>query len=620
MAITTASSASVLLSRTFAASALSLSAAIACSPAGAQSANASPNAFANANPSASSRGHAAGRILVMPRAGLGDDGLDQIVKGNGGIKGRRIGRSELRIVDVPPGLEKQMVDKLSRHPHLKFAELDELVPPSLTTNDPYLGSAWHLPMIGAPAAWDISQGSGVTIAILDTGVDGTHPDLAARMVAGWNAYDNNANASDVHGHGTAVAGTAAASSNNGTGVASVAGQSRIMPVRISDLNGWASWSTVATGLTWAADNGARVANISYGGVSASSAVQSAAQYMRNKGGLVVVAAGNNGVAETYAPTATMITVSATNSSDALASWSSYGSFVSVAAPGDGIWTTNRGGAYGSWWGTSFASPVTAGVVSLMMSANPNLKPAEVENLLYSTAADLGAAGRDIQYGWGRVNAQAAVVAAVSAASSADTQPPSVAITAPLGGSTVAGLVPVDVAASDNKAVVRVDLVVNGRTVTSDSAAPFGFSWDSTQVANGSITVAAVAYDAAGNSATSSAVSVNVSNAATAPPPTTTPKPTAVDTTPPAVSITNPGNGSTVAGNVGIRVTASDDSGSAGISQTLSVDGKVVASATGGALSWNWNSKKSPSGNHVISATARDAAGNAATTSVTVKTR
>src|SRR5262249_46069930 len=141
------------------------------------------------------------------------------------------------------------------------------------------------------------------------GINASHPDLAARMVPGWNFYDNNANTTDVHGHGTAVAGGAAATLNNGVGVAAVAGAARLMPVRIADANAYAYWSTVAQGVTSAADNGARIANISYVGVAGSASVQSAANYMKSKGGLVIAAAGNNGIEETIAPTSSMIVVS-----------------------------------------------------------------------------------------------------------------------------------------------------------------------------------------------------------------------------------------------------------------------------------------------------------------------
>ncbi len=307
----------------FAMAALSLAAALACGGAAAQGNSPGSESFA------------AGRILVMPRAGMPEAALAAILKENGGGKARRVGKSELRIVDLPPGLEKQSVEKLARHPHIEFAELDQLVAPNLVTNDPYLGSQWHLPKIRATTAWDNAQGSGVTIAILDTGVDAAHPDLSSRMVPGWNWFDNNSNTADVYGHGTQVAGAAAAAANNAVGVAGVAGQSRIMPIRVSDLQGYASWSALTQGITWAADHGARVVNISYV-VANSAAVISAANYMKSKGGLVVTSAGNYGTDANITPTASMIPVSATDSNDAKTSWSSYGSFVAMAAPGAGI--------------------------------------------------------------------------------------------------------------------------------------------------------------------------------------------------------------------------------------------------------------------------------------------
>lgn len=186
-----------------------------------------------------------GRVLVMTRAGLPAAALDRIVSPHGG-KTRRVGNSDLHIVDLPAGASEQAVATLlARHPHLKFAELDQVVRPGLATNDPYLGSQWHLTRIGAVAAWDSTLGAGVTIAILDTGVDGTHPDLAPLLVPGWNVYDNSSNTADVYGHGTKVAGAAAAAANNGTGVAGVAGAARIMPIRISDASGGATFSAMA---------------------------------------------------------------------------------------------------------------------------------------------------------------------------------------------------------------------------------------------------------------------------------------------------------------------------------------------------------------------------------------
>lgn len=576
--------------------AIALAGALAFGSAGVQAQAAADGAYS----------HATGRVLVMPRAGLSDKVLDKLLRENGGGQSRRIGKTALRVVDVPSGQAQRLVERLARHPHLKFVELDHRVGPDLQTNDPLLGSQWHLSQVGAPAAWDAARGTGVTIAILDTGVDGAHPDLVDRLVAGWNIYDNNANTADVHGHGTAVAGSAAATMNNGSGVASVAGESRIMPVRISAPDGYAYWSTVAQGITWAADRGAKVANVSYGGVTGSASVQSAAQYMKSKGGLVVVAAGNNGIAESIAPTTAMITVSATDSADMRASWSSFGSFVSLAAPGVGIYTTTRGGGYGAWSGTSFASPVTAGVVSLVMSANPLLAAAEVEQLLYTTARDLGAAGRDDVFGWGRVDAAAAVSAALTVVPDVDTQPPTTSILAPLGFSTVSGLVPVDVAATDNRGVSRVDLKVGNVVVASDTAAPYAFTWDSALVANGTATLVALAYDTAGNVGASIPVAVTVANAAVA------------DTTPPTITILNPGNGTQVSGNVAINLAASDDSGSAGIVQSLFIDNVKVSTASGGEMVYRWNTRKVSSGNHSIRAEAVDAAGNVSVQTISVR--
>ena len=575
--------------------AVSVAAALACANVAAQG---------NGN-SSNSESFAAGRILVMPRAGMPEDALDKILKDNGGGKARRVGRSELRIVDLPPGLEKHSVDKLARHPHIKFAELDQRIAPAAAANDPLAGGAWHLDKVRAPLAWDLSMGAGVTIAILDSGVDGTHPDLATRMVPGWNFYDNNADTSDVHGHGTGVAGAAAATLNNGTGVAAIAGAARIMPVRIADANAWATWSTVAQGLTWAADQGARVANISYNGVAGSSSIRSAAQYMQNKGGVVVVAAGNNSKDEGISPTTTMIPVSATDSADLRASFSSWGDFVAMSAPGVGIWTTVRGGSYQTWQGTSLASPVVAGVVALMMSRKPSLTGAQIEQALFQSAVDLGAAGRDPVYGYGRVDAAAAVAAVDSATTTLDTQSPASAVANPIGNSTVSGLVAVDVSASDNRGVVRVDLMVNGIKVASDTSAPFAFTWDSTRVANGMVELKAVAVDAAGNVGASAPVSANVANTVV------------VDTTAPSVAITSPANGGRVSGTVSITLSASDNQGTAGLSNEIYINNVRMATGAGGGLSFNWNTRKVSSGTHTIEARSRDAAGNASRTSISV---
>jgi thermitase len=563
--------------------------------------------------------YARGRILVEPRAGLTDENFDKVLKGKGTGKRRKLGQSSLHIVDLPANAsEVDVVNQLKNDPNIKFAELDKRVEIGSTTNDPYLGSEWHISKIGADTAWDKSQGSGVTIAILDSGVDGTHPDLAPHMVPGYNIYDNNTNTADVCGHGTKVAGAAAAAANNATGVAGVAGQAKIMPVRIAYVDPtygcYAYLSTIASGITWAADHGARVVNVSYASLPSSSSVISAGNYLKSKGGLLFVSAGNYNRDEGFTPTTSMIAVSATDSTDARASFSSYGNFVSLSAPGAGIYSTVQGGGYGAVSGTSFSSPVAAGVAALMMAANPSLDGSKIESLLYSTAVDLGTAGRDPYFGYGRVNAAAAVAAAAGSATapapSPDTTAPTVAITSPSASSTVSGSVAVNVSASDNVGVSRVELKVNSTTVATDSAAPFAFAWDSKGVANGLATLTAIAYDAAGNVKSSTPVSVNVANTTTS-----APAPT-LDTTPPVVKITNPTAGS-VKGNVSVSVNATDNSGAAGISLSLYVDGALKASGTGSSLSYNWNTRKAGNGTHTLQAVAKDAAGNTAATTVSV---
>ncbi len=558
--------------------------------------------------------YARGRIVVETAAGVSADELDKILKPHGG-KRRKLGQSNLAVIELPPGTEQDAVARLRRNPAFKSAELDRKFKSTLAVTDPYIGSEWHLAKINAISAWDSTQGAGVTIAILDSGVDASHADLAPNLVPGYNTYENNTDTSDACGHGTAVAGSAAARSDNGTGVAAVAGQARIMPIRVAYYDAaaggcYAYASAIASGITWAADHGARVANVSYGPVAGVATVQNAAQYMKSKGGLVFVSAGNNGVDENITPTSTMITVSATDAGDARAGWSSYGSFVTIAAPGAGIWTTSAGNGYGAWSGTSFASPVAAGVAALMMAAAPSLDGSVIEQALFASSVDLGAAGRDPLFGYGRVDADAAVKAALAKVGAVDGQAPSAAITSPSASASVSGLVTVTVNASDNVGVDRVELSANGTVVGSDNASPYSFSWNSANVANGMVNLVATAYDRAGNAGASAPLAINVANVSV---------PVTKDTTPPVVRIDNPVSGA-VSGNVAINVSASDNSGAAGIGNTLYVDNAVVATGKGGALSYTWRTKRNNAGTHTITAVSKDAAGNSASTSVTVTVR
>ena len=545
----------------------------------------------------------------MPRAGLSEAAIERLVKENGGSRSRKISANGLRIMEVPPGLERAALDKLSRIPHFKFAELDRFIAGDLAVNDPMAGSQWHLNTIRANVAWDSTEGSGVTVAVLDTGVDTKHPDLLPNLLPGYNFWDNNTNVEDVHSHGTKTSGALAAAINNSVGVASVAGQVRLLPIRVADATMYATWSAVASGITYAADRGARIASISYSGAAGSASVISAADYMRTKGGLVFVSAGNANTNPGYADTGSLIIVAATGSSDAKSSFSNYGPHIDLSAPGEGIYTTTWGQGYTTISGTSFSAPIAAGVAALTMAANPALTNKQVENILFTTARDLGAVGRDIYFGWGRVDAGAAVAAARSTTTTiaADTQAPTVGIGAPSASSTVSGLAAVNVSASDNVGVSRVELFVNNTLLATDTAAPYGFSWDTTKATNGMVTLEARAYDAAGNVGRTS-MTVNVANAA----------PTA-DTTAPVGRFNSPGNGVKVAtGNVAVDTSATDNAGVAGLALSLSINGRAVAASSGtGVLRYSWNTRKIAAGTYTLLLSSRDASGNASSTSVTV---
>jgi hypothetical protein len=550
-----------------------------------------------------------GQILVAHKPGVTEKVFHDVVSQHGGKKVNRLGQSNIHVVTLKNrGQERSVVARLSKNPNIKFAELDRVVEPTFIPTDPYYLNSWHLPNIGADFAWDISQGENIVIAILDSGVDPNHPDLSSKLVSGWNYYSNNADTSDVYGHGTKVAGAAAAITNNLVGVAGVAGQAKIMPIRVSGADGMGSWSAITSGIIHAADNGAKVANLSFLGVSSSSSVVNAAQYMKNKGGLVVVSGGNTGVLESFPVTTSMIYVSATDSNNNRTSWSSYGNYMSLAAPGASIWTTTNGGGYGAVSGTSFSSPITAGVIALMMATNPNLKNTNIEQILFSTALDLGAAGWDQYYGYGRVDANQAVKEAKSFITYQDTTPPTVNLKTPVSGQTISGLILVDVTASDNVAIERVDVKLNGSTIMSDPTSPFQFAWDTTNVPNGSAILSAVAFDTSGNTATSQ-VSVTISNGAVSVP---------RDTTAPIVQIVKPVEGN-VSGKVQVMTEATDDSGSANVTQTLFIDGSQVASVRGGQLAYTWNTspKKIVKGQHVIRVDTRDVVGNKSSQSVTV---
>lgn len=535
-----------------------------------------------------------GRVLVGFRDNVLPDHARNVIAAVGARDNGEISGLRVHVIDLPEEAdEKGFAEALANRPEIEFAEVDRLLQPEeVVPNDPWYVDQWHLKKIGAPAAWSTTTGSStVVIAILDTGVDSAHPDLAAKMVPGWNIYNNNSDTRDVGGHGTAVAGTAAASSNNADGVASVAWQSSIMPIRVTDSSGYAAFSALASGLQWAADHGARVANLSFN-ASDSATVRSAAQYFQNKGGVVAVASGNQATFNSAADNPYVLTVGATDPNDLLASFSNTGNNVDLTAPGTNIRTTANGGTYVSTAGTSLSAPIVAGVAALVLSANPGLTPTEVQNILKQSADDLGGSGWDTSFGWGRVNAARAV--ALAGGVPIDNTPPAINISSPTSGAVVSGAISISVNATDNVGVTSVSLSVDGSNLGADASSPYAFAWNTASVANGSHTLTATASDAAGN-AMSSSVAVMVSNNII------------VDSTAPTVVITNPGAGSTISTNVTVSADATDNVGV--IKNELYVDGVLTSTASTAPFTNKWNSRKAKAGAHVLQCKAYDAAGN-----------
>mgnify|MGYP003602636505 CR=1 FL=1 len=323
--------------------------------------------------------------------------------------------NSVELIQVAPsheGAEQALCDQLMASGAVEFAEPDYELPLAYMPNDTLYAQQWALNKISAPAAWDLVKGkASVVVAVCDTGVLSTHPDLGPNlMLPGYNSVDATSNTTPVHPHGTMVSGCITALGNNAQGVAGVAFGVKVLPVRVSNqASGSAYLSDMANGVRWAADHGARVINLSYSGAQYAT-IDQAAQYARSKNSLLFMAAGNEGqnVSSSYPDYPSFVLVGATNSADARASFSNYGTAVDMVAPGETIATTTLSNGYANVSGTSFASPIACAAAALMLSANPNLTVAQLESSLMSACDDLGAIGDDAVFGKGRLNLLAAV--------------------------------------------------------------------------------------------------------------------------------------------------------------------------------------------------------------------
>lgn len=285
---------------------------------------------------------------------------------------------------------------------------------SALPNDPLLKEQWGWFDVYANRAYNTSyHGQGVKVAVLDTGVDTNHPDLKANLdlAEAWNFIDGNNNVTDTDGHGTMTTGIIAAIANNSLGIAGVAPNVTILPLKILSSQG-GSFINVDQAILYAVQHGARVISMSFGGqpgrlgIATETAIQSA----YSSGVVLVAAAGNSNSSQPFYPAAysQVIAVSAVSLLNQKSGYSNFGSYIELAAPGDSIWSTYLGGRYAYGSGTSFAAPFVTAVVALMLSRNSSMTPTDVRSTLNQEAIDLGPPGYDQYYGYGLVNACAAV--------------------------------------------------------------------------------------------------------------------------------------------------------------------------------------------------------------------
>jgi subtilisin len=340
------------------------------------------------------------RVLIGFNTRPGISVEQQMIKDAGG----RIGYAYHRIPVVAATLPESAVQALQKSANVAYIEEDGVVH-ALDQQLP-----WGVAQIHADLVHPYNEGVGVKVAIIDTGIDLDHPDL--NVQGGLSCVSYTTSCDDDHGHGTHVAGIVAALNNN-IGVVGVAPEAALYAVKVLDSAGSGNWSNVIEGIEWAIDNGMQVINMSLGGLSGSTALETVCNDAWNAGIIVVAAAGNNDAAGTVLYPAqydSVIAVAATDSTNTRAGFSDTGPQVELAAPGVNIYSTYKGGAYANMSGTSMASPHVAGAAALVIAsgitdANGNGRiNDEVRQRLDATAHDLGTIGRDIQYGYGLVDA------------------------------------------------------------------------------------------------------------------------------------------------------------------------------------------------------------------------
>lgn len=327
------------------------------------------------------------RMVLTMAPGTAAAEADALARATGAAVVGSIPQLNVRVVELPAAAVRNARAGWIADARVAGVETDGLVSVDWTPSDPLWAYQWEQRQVRAPRAWDLTRGAASTVvAVVDTGVQASHPDLAGQLVAGYDFVNDDRYPADDNGHGTAVAGVVAALASNGIGVAGGCPSCRVMPIKTMGEEGTGYWSVAAQGIVWAADNGADVINLSFGGPSGGSTLYNAIAYARAKGALVVASAGNSGSTQAFYPAAfdNVVSVAASTSLDLRYSWSNYStSWVTMAAPGC-THATVRWNSYRSFCGTSAAAPVVSSVAALVESRRSALNDDEIEELLLAS--------------------------------------------------------------------------------------------------------------------------------------------------------------------------------------------------------------------------------------------
>ena len=343
------------------------------------------------NPSASSVRYEPGRLAVAFVPGTTPRRAVRVLANAGVEVEQPLPAIAAYLVRVEPARREGARRRLLASPAVLSADREPIASVLETIpSDPFWPQAWGLQLAGFPAAWDLSRGSPrLVVAVVDTGVDPTQPELKGALVPGYDFVNSDADPRDDHGHGTSVAGVIAARADNATGTTGACWRCAIMPIKVLGADGVEDDSLIAAGIIWAADHGARVINLSLGGPGTTQVLAEAIAYATAKGALVVGAAGNSGTSVPFYPAAdaNALSVAGTTRNDKPYEWTNRGAWVDVAAPGCNP-TIDRGDRYVVFCGTSAATPLVAGLAALALSRSAEVTPQALEQQIESAALPL----------------------------------------------------------------------------------------------------------------------------------------------------------------------------------------------------------------------------------------